>query len=90
MVPHQHQQNSRAKHSIRMIWDKAQTLHFTAYLLPSWWEFCIDHAVHLINQTPVKQLKWKTPLEICKSLIPDFKDYRVFGCGTYVYLPEKV
>jgi len=90
MVPHQHQQNSRAKCSIRTIWDKAQTLHFTACLPPSWWEFCIDHAVHLINRTPVKQLKWKTPLEVCKSLVPDFKDYRVFGCGAYVYLPEKV
>jgi len=48
-VPNQHQQNSRAERSIRTIWDKAQTMCFTACLPPSWWEFCIDHTVHLIN-----------------------------------------
>jgi len=32
--------------------ENAQTLHFTACLLALWWEFTMDHAVHLINCTP--------------------------------------
>jgi len=52
-MPHQHQQNGHAECMICTIWDKLQTLQFTTCLPPSWWEFCIDHAVHLINHTPI-------------------------------------
>jgi len=69
---------------------KAPTLHFTACLLASWWEFTMDHAIHLINHTPIKWLDWKTPLEVVSGLVPDFTKYKVFGCATYVYLPEEV
>jgi len=50
-VPHQHQQNGRAERAIRKLsWKKPQCLCFTACLLQSWWEFCVNHAVYLINQ----------------------------------------
>ena len=52
-VPHQHQQNGQAKRAIRTIMEKAQCLCFTACLPQSWWEFCVNHTVHLINQTPM-------------------------------------
>ena len=52
-VPYQHQQNGHAKCTIRTIMDKAQALCFTACLPKSWWEFCVEHATHLINQTPI-------------------------------------
>jgi len=48
-VPHQHQQNGRAERAIRTIMKKAQCLCFTACLLQSWWEFCVNHTVYLIN-----------------------------------------
>jgi len=89
-VPHQHQQNGCAKHAIWTIVEKAQTVHFTACLPASWWEFTTDHAVHLINCTPMKWLDWKTLLEIGTGVIPDFTEYKVFGCAAYVYLPEEV
>jgi len=79
-----------AKHMIQTIVEKAQTLHFTACLPASWWEFTTNHAVHLINHTPTKWLDWKTPLEIRTGVIPNFTEYKVFGCAAYVYLPEEV
>jgi len=60
------------------------------YLLASWWEFTMNHAIHLINHTPIKQLDWKTPLEVGSETVPDFTEYKVFRCATYVYLPEEV
>jgi len=89
-VPHQHRQNGHAECVIQTIIEKAQTLHFTACLLASWWEFTMDHAIHLINHTPMKRLDWKTPLEIRIGVIPNFTKYKVFGCAAYVYLPEEV
>jgi len=50
----------------------------------------MDHAIHLVNYTPMKWLDWKTPLEVRSGVIPDFTEYKVFRCATYVYLPEEV
>jgi hypothetical protein len=52
-VSYMHQQNSHSECAIRTIMKKAQTLLFTACLPQSWWEFCVEHAVHLHNLTPI-------------------------------------
>jgi len=59
-IPHQHQQNRQAERAIRTIMEKAQCLHFTACLPQSWWEFCVNHTVHLINWTLIAHLSWQT------------------------------
>jgi hypothetical protein len=48
-APHVHQQNGHAECVISTILEKAQALRFTACLPPSWWNFCVNHAVHLYN-----------------------------------------
>jgi IS30 family transposase len=50
-LPHEQQQNGRAERFNRTIWDKAQSLHFDACLRNSWWEFCVEHALHFYNRT---------------------------------------
>jgi len=89
-VPHQHQQNRRAERAIRTIVEKVQCLCFIACLPQSWWEFCINHAVFLINRTPIACLEWLTPMESLIKVKPDLSELRVFGCGAYVFLPEEV
>jgi hypothetical protein len=84
---HAHQQNGRAEHAICTISEKAQALRFTACLPPSWWNFCVNHAVHLYNQTPLVRIKWTTPIEIRTGERPDLTDLKVFGCAAYVFLP---
>jgi hypothetical protein len=86
-APHVHQQNGRAEHAIRTISEKAQALRFTACLPPSWWNFCVNHAVHLYNRTPLARIKWTTPIEIRTGQKPDLTDLKVFGCAAYIFLP---
>jgi hypothetical protein len=84
-VPYQHQQNGHTECAIRTITEKAQVLHFVAYLLPSCWEFTIEHAVHLYNKTP----KWQTPMTAITREILDVSLLTVFDCGAYMYLPQE-
>jgi len=70
--------------------EKAQYLHFTACLPQSWWEFCINHTVYLINQTPIARLEWLTPMESLVKVKLDLSELRVFSCGAYVFLLEEV
>ena len=52
-TPHTPQKNGCAERFNHTIMDKAQSMHFDACLLSSWWEFCVEQAVHLYNWTPV-------------------------------------
>ena len=88
-VPYMHQQNGHSECAIRSIMEKAQALRFTVCLPQSWWEFCVEHAVHLHNLTPIACLKWCTPHQQLKGEKPNVTMLRVFGCGTYVYLPKE-
>jgi len=89
-MPHQHQQNGRAKRAIRTIMEKAQCLCFTVCLPQSQWEFCVNHAVYLINQTPIACLSWQTPMESLIKVKLDLSKLHVFGCGAYMFLPKEV
>lgn len=70
--------------------DKAQAMRFDACLPQSYWDFSVDHAVHIYNRTPVRRLGFKTPFEIVEKKVPDISHLRVFGCAAYVHLPEAV
>ena len=89
-VPHMHQQNGRAEHLNRTLMEKAQALCFDACLPQNWWEFAVEHAVHLYNRTPIRCLAWHTPFEVLNQRKPDISHLRVFGCGAYVFIPEDV
>jgi hypothetical protein len=48
-LPYQHQKNGCAERAIRTTMEKAQALSFMACLLPSFWEFTVEHSVLLHN-----------------------------------------
>ena len=50
----------------------------------------MDCAIHVYNHTPIQRHNWKTPVELLDHTKPDVTHLRVFGCGTYVFLPEEV
>ena len=89
-APHTPQQNGRAERFNRTIMDKAEAMRHEACLPDRWWEFAVEHAVHLYNRTPVERLKWQTPFQSVHSGIPDISHLRVFGCGAYAYVPPDV
>ena len=41
-VPHMPQQNGRAEHINRTIFEKSEAMRHFACLPKSWWEFCVD------------------------------------------------
>jgi Reverse transcriptase (RNA-dependent DNA polymerase) len=91
-VPHMHQQNGCAKRFIRTIVEKAQAICLEACIPQNWWEFAVNYAVHIYNQTPLKSSSndYKMPFERLHCTKPDAAHLRVFGCGAYVFLPEDV
>ena len=68
--------------------DKAQAMHFHAWLMDTMWEYSWNHVIHVYNRTPIKRLNWRTPFKALKAEKPDVSHLQVFGCGAYVFLPE--
>ena len=89
-VPHTPQQNGRAERFNRTMMDKAEALRFTACIPESWWEFAVQHAVMLYNRTPLQRLKWSTPFEALHGEKLHVDQFRVFGCGAWVFIPADV
>jgi hypothetical protein len=85
-----HQQNGHAERFIRTIVEKAQAIHLEACIPQNWWEFAVNYAVHVYNQTPLKHSsnEYKTPFERLHHTKSDVAHLRVFRCGAYVFLPE--
>jgi hypothetical protein len=89
-VPHMHQQNGRVERFIRTIVEKSQAICLEACIPQNWWEFAVNYAVHVYNQTPLKcsSSDYKMPFKRLHHTKPDVAHLRVFGCGAYVFLPE--
>jgi hypothetical protein len=87
-APYTPQQNGRAERFMRTCMDKAQAMRLEACLPDSWWEFAVEHAVHIYNRTPLYRLGWQTPFMNLHGEVPDISHLRVFGCGAYVHIPE--
>jgi hypothetical protein len=87
-----HQQNDHAERFIQTIVEKAQAIRLEACIPQNWWEFAVNYAVHVYNQTPLKRSSndYKMPFERLHRTKPDVAHLRFFGCGAYVFLPEDV
>ena len=70
-TPHAPQQNGYAERFIHTMMDKAEAIHHEACIPPSYWEFAIQHAIHIYNWTPMKQLNWHTLYKLLLSEILD-------------------
>ena len=70
--------------------EKVQTICLESCLPQSWWEFSVDCAIHIYNHTPIKHQNWMTPFEKLEHTKPDVTHFRIFGCDTYIFLPEEV
>ncbi|KAJ3559232.1 hypothetical protein NM688_g461 [Phlebia brevispora] len=70
--------------------DKAEAMRFTACLPKSWWNFTIEHTVHIYNRTPLRRHNWRTPFELLFGKKPQVERLHVFRCGTWVHIPADV
>ncbi|GJE98550.1 hypothetical protein PsYK624_147820 [Phanerochaete sordida] len=88
-APHTPQQNGRAERFMRTMMDKAEAMRHTACIPPSWWNFAIEHGVHVYNRTPMRRHSWRTPYEVLMGSQPAVDRLRVFGCGAWVHIPAE-
>ena len=87
-VLHAPQQNGRAECFNRTLFEKAEAMCHMACLPKSWWEFCVEYAVHVYNRMPMQQLKYTSPYELLYGLKPDIVHMHTLGCAAYVFLHE--
>ncbi|KAI0314291.1 hypothetical protein OF83DRAFT_1064095 [Amylostereum chailletii] len=69
--------------------EKSESLQLEVCIPQSWWEFSIQHAVHLYNRTPLRRHSWQTPYQILTEEPLRIDHFHVFGCGAYVKIPDK-
>ena len=62
-------------------------LHYTQELLKFWAE-AVSIACYIRNWTPTAFLKNVTPHEHWYGKTPDVSNLKVFGCKTYVHIPD--
>ena len=52
------------------------------------WAEAIVCVVYVLNMSPTRSFKGKTPYEIWSGQKPDIQHLRVFGCIAYVHVPN--
>jgi hypothetical protein len=60
-----------------------------ACIPPLWWEFAVEHSIHVYNCTLLAWHDWKTLYKIIYKEKPLVKHLRVFGSGAYIFVPEE-
>ena len=68
----------------------ARALLFQASLPIRFWGECVLTAAYLINYTPTKLHKLKSPYEILFGKRPSYTHLRVFGCLCYVHTHDRI
>jgi hypothetical protein len=86
--PYTAQVNGRAEHFMCTFSEKESAMRQLAGLPDSWWEFSVEHRIHVYNQTPLKCLKWITPYEVIHGAKPDITHLPTLGCKAYVFRHE--
>jgi hypothetical protein len=78
------EQNGHAERSGGVLTEKARRLGIESGMPENLWPEFIDHAVQILNRTPVAQRHWKTPHEIVHGRKPNLAGLRVLGSKAYV------
>ena len=78
------QQNGHVEWKNRHLLNVARVLIFQASLPIRFWGECILTATYLINCTPTKLYKLKSPYEVLFGKSPSYTHFLVFGCLCYV------
>ena len=89
-ISYAHQQNGRAERVIRTIMEKAESMQLQACIPQSWWEFSVEHTVHVYNRTPLRRHNWQTPYQLLYGHRPSINHLKIFGCPAYVFIPEEI
>ena len=84
------QQNGRVEWKNRHLLNVARALMLQASLLVPFWGEWVLTTAYLINYTPTKLQKLKSPYEVLFGKSPLYTPLRVFGCLCYVHIHNRI
>ncbi|GJV61904.1 retrovirus-related pol polyprotein from transposon TNT 1-94 [Tanacetum coccineum] len=86
--PYTPQQNGRAERKHRHIVETGLAMLFHAHVPASYWVDAFSSAAYIINRLPTKVLDNHSPFELLYSRLPNYNNFRAFGCLVYPYLRD--
>ena len=87
-VPYNPAQNGVAERMNRTIMESTRSMLSHAQMPNKFWAEAVNTSVYVRNRSPTTALNGITPYECLLKKKPDVSNLRVFGCVTYVYIPE--
>ena len=88
MVPYNPAQNGVAERMNRMLLETGRSMMAHSKAPFEFWAEALNTAVYLRNRSPTASLKGKTPFESLFNRKPDVSNLRVFGCKSFVHIPD--
>lgn len=79
------QQNGRVERKHRHLLNVARSLMFQAAMPIKFWGEAVLATAHLINLTPTRVLRGKSPHELLYGIPPSYSELRVFGSLCYAH-----
>ena len=86
--PYSPRQNGVSERLNRTIIETVRSIIFQAKLPIKFWAEAVNTAVYLRNRSPTVYLENKTPYECWFDRKPDLSNLRVFGCLSYIHIPD--
>jgi hypothetical protein len=83
--------NGLAERTNRIIWDSAYTMWLACSLPAMYWVYAVYFALTCTNMLPTNTSKgWMSPFEAKYGTAPDVSRFRIFGCISYVHVPQQL
>ncbi|KAK2365584.1 putative mitochondrial protein [Trifolium repens] len=89
-APYTPQHNGVAERKNRSIMNMARSMLKGKNMPHKFWGEATSTAVHIINRSPTKKLKNKTPYEAWTGLKPSVSHFRIFGSLCFRHVPDQV
>ena len=87
-APYTPEQNGVAERLNRTIVESARSMLQARNLPYGYWGFAVETANYLKNRLPTKAVIGKTPYEAWTGTKPDLKHLQIFGCNSFVHVPD--
>lgn len=88
-TPYTYKKNGVAERMNIMLMEKARSMLSGAGLRHEFWVEVVDTACYLVNRSSTSALIDKTPHEVWYGNKPSLAHLRVFGCDSFVHVPEE-